>query len=305
MVALGVGEVTAATFAEACDIVISETGDLPHIPQLSARGPWYDPVGRTTALVDGLHVDVRSRGWVVTPRGSRAANRAKDGFDRDIDTVEELWPSHVDTVKVHCLGPWSLATKMELANGHRVLSDRSATIDISEALTAGLVAHAKDIARRFSSSRIVVQFDEPYLGSIRAGAVPGTSDFDTLRPVPVDELQRVLFPAYEAVRAAVDEQVAYVPVINQIGYAPQWDVMPSEGALIDLAFVTNSAQLDAAGTALEELADTGGHCAVSANRDELERVCSELGQDRGVFDIWARGGAEAYRTAYELDRFIR
>lgn len=304
MVAFGVGEVTAATFAEACDIVISETGDLPHIPQLSGRGPWYDSVGRTTALVDGLHTDIRSRGWVVTPRGSRAATRAKDALDRDLDQLEELWPSHVDAIKVHALGPWSLAVKLELANGHRVLSDRSAVTDISEALTSGLIAHAGDVARRFSPENIIVQLDEPFLGAVRGGDISGTSEFDTLRPVPVDELQRILFPAYEAIRGTGAEEVHYIPVINQIGYTPQWDVMPEEGALIDLARIRTSAELDAAGTALEHLADEGHHCAVSTDREEMDRVCSELGQDRGIFHVWARGGAEEYRTAYELDRFI-
>ncbi|EPD70682.1 hypothetical protein HMPREF1219_00365 [Corynebacterium pyruviciproducens ATCC BAA-1742] len=299
MVAFGVGEVTAATFAEACDIVISETGDLPHIPQFSTRGPWSDPVGRTTSLLDGLYVDVRSRGWVVTARGSRAGTRARDLLRRDVDMCEELWPSRIGTVKVQCLGPWSMATAMEMSNGHLVLSDAGAVRDVAEALTAGVIAHARDVQRRFSADTVVVQVDEPYLNDVRRGGIEGTSDFDTLPPVHIDELQKILFPLYE-----VCESQGFTPIINERGYAPVWDLVPDGGALIDVATITSSRDLDAAGMALESRFSGDNRCAVSTDRVNLERVCSELGQDRGIFDVYAIGGATEYAEAYGLDRYI-
>ena len=299
MVAFGVGEVTAATFAEACDIVISETGDLPHIPQVSTRGPWSDSVGRTTSLLDGLYADVRSRGWVVTSRGSKAGTRARDLLRRDVDMCEELWPSRIGAVKVQFLGPWSMATAMEMSNGHRVLSDAGAVRDVAEALTAGVIAHARDVQRRFSADTVVVQVDEPHLDAVRRGGIEGTSDFDTLPPVHIDELQKILFPFYEA---CADQ--GFTTMINQRGYAPLWDLVPAGGALIDVATITSSRDLDAAGVALESRFSGENRCAVSTDRVNLERVCSELGQDRGIFDVYAIGGAKEYAEAYELDRFI-
>lgn len=216
--------------------------------------------------------------------GSKAGTRARDLLRRDVDMCEELWPSRIGAVKVQFLGPWSMATAMEMSNGHRVLSDAGAVRDVAEALTAGVIAHARDVQRRFSADTVVVQVDEPHLDAVRRGGIEGTSDFDTLPPVHIDELQKILFPFYEA---CADQ--GFTTMINQRGYAPLWDLVPAGGALIDVATITSSRDLDAAGVALESRFSGENRCAVSTDRVNLERVCSELGQDRGIFDVYAIG----------------
>lgn len=240
--AYGLGPLPGTDLIEACDIIVSETGDMPHLPILPERGLGHDQVAVTAAMIAHLTIDRGPRGWVLTDRPRLATHDARDHFDRDLDVAEALW-TKVERVKIQALGPFSLATAVELANGHRALTDRGALRDLTQALIDGLSQRTEDIRRRFAVDEVVIQLDEPWLAAIAAGRVPGTTDFDTIKAINPVDLNDQLGVVVDALGTEV--------LLNQIAYPPLWDVAPCQ-LLIDTAKITGTAQLDGLGAALAE-----------------------------------------------------
>ena len=183
------------SIAEAADIILGET-ELPAIPQLPERGLGSDSVGRTASMLEAITIDRGPRAWRMTARPQLLTRRAWDRLERDLDEVQKVWGETVPRVKVQALGPWTLAARIELADGHRVLTDRGAFAELSEVLRHGLRTHAEDVARRFHGE-VVVQLDEPLLSDVTAGCLPGTTDFDTIPAVPI-EVALDLLQSFEA-----------------------------------------------------------------------------------------------------------
>ena len=157
-------------------MVLSES-PLPHIPQLPDRGVGSDLIGRTAAMLE-IPVARGPRGWRVAARASKDADR----MERDLDHLEELWHGKADTVKVQLAGPFTLAAEIEMANGHRMITDPGALRDLTDALLEVCVGHRRDVERRFGAS--VLQLDEPRLPEVVAGTLQGTTDFETIRAIP-------------------------------------------------------------------------------------------------------------------------
>ncbi|QYH19861.1 methionine synthase [Corynebacterium aquatimens] len=191
--AFGLGPVpgtTPADFEEAADIILSET-PLPHIPQLPARGVGSDAVGRTAALLD-IPIDRGPRGWRVAPRPSTRAMYT-DRLERDLDILEELWAGKTTQVKTQLVGPWTLAAEIEMANGHRMITDPGALRDITEALVEAVAAHRRSVEKRLAPT--VLQLDEPRLADIMRGTLPGTTEFETIPAFPEPEERLAPFEA--------------------------------------------------------------------------------------------------------------
>lgn len=106
-------------------------------------------------------------------------------MERDLDQLEELWHGKTDTVKVQLAGPFTLAAEIEMANGHRMITDPGALRDLTDALLEVSVAHRRDVEKRFGAS--VLQLDEPRLPEVVAGTLKGATDFETIRPIPEPE----------------------------------------------------------------------------------------------------------------------
>ncbi|WP_246874869.1 methionine synthase [Corynebacterium sp. Marseille-P3884] len=189
MTAFGLGSLPGTDFAQAADVVLSES-PTPHIPQLPARGVGSDAVGRTAALLP-LNLDIGPRSWRVTRRPQIATMRARDQFERDLDALEELWAGKVTELKVQLVGPWTLAAQLEMGNGHRMITDRGATRDIADALLHGVEEHRGDVEKRFGV-RTLLQLDEPMLGRVRCGAVTGATDYEEIPAVPDERVLDVL-----------------------------------------------------------------------------------------------------------------
>lgn len=190
--AFGLGPLPGTDLAAAADVVLSES-PVPHIPQLPARGAGSDLIGRTAALLP-LNLDIGPRSWRVTRRPQLATMRARDQFERDLDLLEELWAGKLaadSAIKVQLAGPWTLAAQVEMANGHRMMTDRGATRDIAEALVYAAGEHRRDVEKRFGV-RTVLQLDEPLLGRIRRGAVKGATDYEEIPAVADERVQEVL-----------------------------------------------------------------------------------------------------------------
>ena len=185
MTGFSLGPMHGVSMTEAADIVMGESGHLSAIPQLPERGLGADAVGSTAALLEAINVDRGPRAWQMTQRPQLMMRRTWDLWERDLDAIQEAWGESVPVFKMQVLGPWSLAAAVELANGHRVLSDAGATRDLHEALQMGIGEHVKKLVRRFHGE-VRVQVDEPLLGDVLAGKVPGTTDFDEIRAVPAE-----------------------------------------------------------------------------------------------------------------------
>ncbi len=195
--ATGVGSLPGTDPAEAARLVLGLLPALPHLPELPGRGPYADLVGRTTALLSSMPVDLQPSGWRLTERGSRDATRARDLLARDLDALEDaVGGQGLERLKVSSAGPWTLAATLELQRGERVLSDAGAVRDLQASLAEGLALHLADLGRRFPGVELLLQLDEPALPSVLLGRVPTPSGFGTYRvPEPrlvSDRLEQVL-----------------------------------------------------------------------------------------------------------------
>jgi 5-methyltetrahydropteroyltriglutamate--homocysteine methyltransferase len=139
-------------------------------------------------LID-VAIDTVPRGYRVAARPGAVTRRAASLLDEDIDGLEEAWETaglrgSGRPVKVQAPGPITLAAELELANGHRAITDLRAVHDIAASLAEGVAAHRASVSRRLDTP-VVVQFDEPSLPAAVAGRLTGVS---ALSPVaPIDE----------------------------------------------------------------------------------------------------------------------
>ncbi|WP_207770113.1 methionine synthase [Frankia canadensis] len=200
--ATGVGSLPGTDAVWAQKLVFDELPDLPHLPELPARGPGASMLGRAGAILLDLPVDLQPAGWRLVPRPGLDLRRARDLLERDLDALADTAAGYAGPFKVAVTGPWTLAAQLELPRGHKALSDVGATRDIAEALTAGLVEHLRDLARRVPGARLLLQLDEPSLPAVLAGRVRTPSGFSVLPPVEEGLAQARLHALVDEVRSA-------------------------------------------------------------------------------------------------------
>lgn len=175
---------------QAAEVVVGELADaLAHIVELPARGVGADLIGRAGALLIDVAIDTVPRGYRIAARPGAVMRRAASLLAEDIDALEEAWEKaglrgSGRPVKVQAPGPVTLAAELELANGHRSITDHGAVRDLAASLAEGVAAHRGAVSRRLDTS-VVVQFDEPSLPAALAGQLTGVT---ALTPVdPIDE----------------------------------------------------------------------------------------------------------------------
>jgi methionine synthase II (cobalamin-independent) len=179
----GIGSLPGTDPAEAARLVVGELPELPHLPELPNRGAGADMIGRTAALLVDLPVEIVPTGWHLTAHPGRDLRRARDFLAWDLDALESAAGSRVGPVKVQAVGPLTLAASIELATGHRAVSDPGAVRDITQSLAAGLSQHLDDLRRRIPGVAPVLQLDEPSLPAVLGGRVPTPSGYGTVRAV--------------------------------------------------------------------------------------------------------------------------
>jgi methionine synthase II (cobalamin-independent) len=174
----------------AAEVVVGELADaLAHIVELPARGVGADMIGRAGALLIDVAIDTVPRGYRIVARPGAVMRRAASLLDEDIDALEEAWEKaglrgSGRPVKVQAPGPVTLAAELELANGHRAITDHGAVRDLAASLAEGVAAHRGAVSRRLDTP-VVVQFDEQSLPAALAGQLTGVT---ALTPVdPIDE----------------------------------------------------------------------------------------------------------------------
>ncbi|MFJ8229072.1 methionine synthase [Streptomyces sp. NPDC094448] len=181
--ATGVGSLPGGDAREAAKTVTGSFEDFPHLPELPARGPGADMIGRTLGLLVEMYAHVEPSGWRVGDRPGRDTRRARSWLGEDLDALEEFTQEYEGTLKVQAVGPWTLAAALELRNGESALGDPGACRDITGSLAEGLRAHLAEVRRRIPGARVVLQLDEPSLTAVLRGRVRTASGYRTHRAV--------------------------------------------------------------------------------------------------------------------------
>jgi methionine synthase II (cobalamin-independent) len=197
--ATGIGSLPGTDPVEASRLVFGELPDLPHLPELPARGAGADMIGRSAALLVDIPVEIAPSGWRCTSRPGRDLRRARDFLAWDLDAFEAQAAGYVGALKVQVAGPWTLAADVELASGHRVVTDHGATRDLAESLAEGLQAHLADLAMRVPGAHLIVQLDEPSLPAVLGGRLPTASGYGTVRAVQASVATQTLRAVLEVV----------------------------------------------------------------------------------------------------------
>ncbi len=194
---------------EAANVVAGELPDLPFLSELPGRGLGADIIGRTAALLVDLPIEVVPSGYRTAARPGHEHRHAVDLLRRDIDALEEAVERagvRPPVIKVQAAGPWTLTAGIELARGHRVLTDHGALREFADSLGEGLALHAAEVSRRLETP-VVVQLDEPSLPTVLAGALPTASGYGTVPAVAEPDARDVLAGVVKAVGEATNQPV--------------------------------------------------------------------------------------------------
>jgi Cobalamin-independent synthase, Catalytic domain len=184
--ATGVGSMPGTDPVEAIAVVLGELPNLPYLPELPARGPGADLVGRTLALLVDMPAETTARGWRLAERRGRDLGRARGLLEADLDAMEEAGAGYAGAFKIQLAGPWTLAAALELTRSiEPVLADPGAIADLTASLAEGVATHVDAVRNRLPGASILVQLDEPSLPHVLAGSVPSASGLRRMPPVDV------------------------------------------------------------------------------------------------------------------------
>jgi methionine synthase II (cobalamin-independent) len=198
--ATGIGSMPGTDPAEAMRVIVGELEGFPHLPELPARGPGADMIGRTAALLIDMPVEVTPRGWRLAERPGRDLARARSMLSTDLDVLEEQLHDYQGPVKIQLAGPWTLAATLELTRTmNMALYDPGAVADLAGSLAEAASQHVKDVAKRLPHAQIITQFDEPALTAVAEGTIPTASGMSRLAAVEEEPLRERLSQVLDAV----------------------------------------------------------------------------------------------------------
>jgi methionine synthase II (cobalamin-independent) len=242
----GIGSWPGTDIADAIKIAFAECPDLPYLPELPARGPYAEMIGRSTACLAGLAVDLQPAGWRLTDASGRDHRLAISTLRTDLDLLEEHAQGYQGTIKLSVAGPWTMAAMMERPRGDRLLADHGARRDLSQSLAEGIAQLVAELSRRLPDVEFLIQLDEPLLPAVLAGTIATASGFSRHRPVEPSEVSGALIHTVNRLTQtplAVHCCAAGAPVelLREAGAA---------GVLIDIDQLSGS-DWDAVGASLE------------------------------------------------------
>ncbi|MFR9797069.1 methionine synthase [Streptomyces sp. MS06] len=190
--ATGVGSMPGTDAREAAKTVTGSLEDFPFLPELPARGPGADMIGRTAGMLVELYARVEPSGWRIGDRPGRDTRRARSWLGQDLDALEEYTQDYRGPLKVQAVGVWTLAAALELRNGEAALSDPGACRDLAASLAEGLRQHLAEVRRRIPGARVVLQLDEPSLTAVLRGRVRTASGYRTHRAADRQTVEEAL-----------------------------------------------------------------------------------------------------------------
>ncbi|MFF4494675.1 methionine synthase [Streptomyces sp. NPDC001546] len=198
--ATGVGSLPGGDAREAAKTATGSFEDFPYLPELPARGPGADMIGRSLGLLVDLYAHVEPSGWRISDRPGRDTRRARSWLGEDLDALEEFTQGYTGKLKIQAVGPWTLASALELHGGEAVLQDAGACRDLAASLAEGMREHLTDVRKRVPGAEIVLQYDEPSLTAVLLGRVRSASGYRTYRAVDrqvVESALRELFAVHD------------------------------------------------------------------------------------------------------------
>ncbi|MFJ8014279.1 methionine synthase [Streptomyces sp. NPDC096339] len=198
--ATGVGSLPGGDAREAAKTVTGSFEEFPYLPELPARGPGADMIGRSLGLLVDMYAHVEPSGWRISDRPGRDTRRARSWLGEDLDALEEFTQGYTGKLKVQAVGPWTLAAALELHGGEAMLQDAGACRDLAGSLAEGLREHLADVRKRIPGADIVLQVDEPSLTAVLLGRVRSASGYRTYRAVDrqvVEGALRDLFAVHD------------------------------------------------------------------------------------------------------------
>lgn len=220
--ATGIGSLPGEDIDEATRLVLGELPDLPHLPELPARGPAAGMVGRGTAFLADVHVDLQPAGWRLVRHAGLDERRVRGLIARDLDALEQHAADYAGPLKVQAVGPWTLAASLELPRGEKALADPGAVRELAASLAEGLAMHLTQVRRRVPNADLILQLDEPLLPTVLAGAVSTASGLRAIPPVlpaVAEETLRRLFGWVDA-----------MPVVHCCAADPPYELLLRAGA---------------------------------------------------------------------------
>lgn len=244
----GIGSWPGTDLADAIKIAFAECPELPYLPELPARGLHAQLIGRSTALLPGLAVDLQPAGWRLTDSSSREHRLAKSTLRSDLDLLEELAQGYTGWLKFSVAGPWTLAATLERPRGDRLLADHGARRDLAQSLAEGVTVWMSDLRRRLPDISPILQLDEPLLPAVLAGSVPTASGFSRHRVVDIPEASGAISDLVDQVAAATRVPV----VVHCCAAQPPVTMLHRagvRGVSLDLD-LTGTRDWDAIGTAM-------------------------------------------------------
>lgn len=198
--ATGVGSLPGGDAREAARTVTGSFEEFPYLAELPARGPGSDMIGRSLGLLVDMYAHVEPSGWRISDRPGRDSKRARSWLGEDLDALEEFTQGYQGRLKVQAVGPWTLASALELHGGEAVLQDPGACRDLAGSLAEGVREHLADVRKRIPGAEIVLQYDEPSLTAVLLGRVRSASGYRTYRAVDrqvVEGTLRELFAVHD------------------------------------------------------------------------------------------------------------
>jgi methionine synthase II (cobalamin-independent) len=286
--ATGIGSLPGGDAREAAKTATGSFEDFPFLPELPARGPGADMVGRGAGFLVDLPVELYAGQWRIAARAGRDARRTADLLERDLDQMTEQAGEYDGVFKVQAAGPWTLAVSVDLPLGGRVLRDAGAVRDLTASLAEGLRAHVADVRARLPRATVLLQLDEPSLPAVLAGRVPTESGLGAYRTVQRADAAAALRTVVSAAGAPVVVHCCApdvpLPVIRDAGAA---------AVSLDLGLVTD---LDPLGEAL----DAGLGLFAGAVPTANGRSPSSAEVATRVGDLWSRLGFPARRLPEQV-----
>jgi methionine synthase II (cobalamin-independent) len=193
----GIGSWPGTDMMDAIKVAFAECPDLPYLPELPARGAYAQLIGRSTAFLAGLAVDLQPAGWRLTDASGRDHRLAISTLRNDLDLLEEHAQGYEGTIKLSVAGPWTLAAMMERPRGDRVLADSGARRDLSQSLAEGTAQLVAELVRRLPDIEPLIQLDEPMLPAVLAGTIATASGFSRHRAIESSEISGAIIYARE------------------------------------------------------------------------------------------------------------
>ncbi|HEY8721780.1 hypothetical protein [Pengzhenrongella sp.] len=197
-------DVLEAQTAVVGELTSTPTGvdGLPFLVQLPGRGYGAEPTGRGTALLVEMSAELGPHGWKLADRPGRDASRAAAFLRQDLDALAVAAYGYAGPLVVAATGPLTLASRLYLARGDRVLSDAGAVRELSASLGAGLAEHLAAVRVAVPGAAPVLVLEESGLAEVLLGRVSNFSGNSVIRAVPTGIVSELLRTVAEAARAA-------------------------------------------------------------------------------------------------------